>query len=64
MAIYFLSLHMGCTAQSDDIADALLSIDFTSTLDMLEVIKDELGGMLPLQTNKIALEAQSPGALA
>lgn len=66
LAIFFLSLHKGQSSVVDadeESVNSKLCINFESCLEMLEVLTNEFGDMIPLETATHVLEAQGGGCL-
>ena len=52
LSSYFLSLHVGYPQEIDEEEAELYSIDYTGVIEMLEVLSNEFGDMVPLETNQ------------
>ena len=63
LSIFFMSLHKNGGVNEDSLSDEKLCMNCESCLEMLEVLTNEFGDMIPLETDPNVLEANCPGAL-
>lgn len=61
LASFFLSLHKGTSSSSD--SEEKFCMTYASCIEMLEVLANEFGDMIPLETSSHVLSAQGPGSL-
>jgi len=62
LAAYFLSLHKA-GAPAENGAETRFCMEFSSIVEMLNVLSQEFDGMVPLETGSTYLGSQAPGSL-